>query len=340
VDTLSRQAIRSNPAFVDDGQSFQSADGYFDIPGLPNGFYTIHVTGGNSGEATIFGVQVADGQYPADLDIVLSGGGVIWGYTVDKENRPISGAKARLGEIEKTTDAEGAFAFEGLGPDRYTLVLSHKDYSPTTLYNLTLAEYGEIDLGYVTLSEGGSIDGRVRYKSGDGAGGYIVEVETPEGFPISSMEENENLLARADADGYFTIPKIAKGGYRLILRQTESSRDQLVSSYGRAIQSRLVTVNEGEATKVEFILDEGVEFYGTVHLKGEPLSRSTLALYPKFQSLTQMFLAVTDPWGNYHFVGVPAGNYEAVIAEFSGEDARPVPVSVPEQESYQHDFRF
>ena len=64
------------------------------------------------------------------------------------------------------------------------------------------------------------------------------------------------------------------------------------------------------------------------------------ALYPKFQTHTQMFLTVTDGFGNFYFDGVPAGNYEAVIAEFSAEDSRPVPVSVPEQESYQHDFRF
>jgi len=350
--TLQLKAVSSDPAafeladlgktgpFSDNGQVFQSQGGTFEIDGIPNGIYTLHAESENHGEASIFGVETSDMQEPPDLQIVLEGGQALIGTVFDPKGAFVEGATVRLGEVVKRTPLAGRFEFHGLSPDTYILVISHPDFAVKTIPDIVVQEGRDRNLGKIVLTGGGILEGQVKRSSGEGIGGYVIQLEPSDGPPASLEKESDRFLAGADGEGFFRFNRLSGGTYRLTLRQTEVSRDRAFSRYGRPVQSRQVGVTEGSATHVDLVVDEGVQLSGTVLVGGKPLARSTVVLYPRFKTDVEELVALTDQWGNYSFDGVPAGQYEAVVAEFSPDDARPVQLTVPEQPSLRHDFKF
>jgi hypothetical protein len=332
--------IGDSAPFSKDGQIFQSQDGSFDIPDLPDGIYTLSIVSEEQGEASLFGIEVIDSQYSPDLAVVLDGGGMIFGSIVSEDGRPLEGASAQLGEIVKETPADGIFEFRGLAADRYTIQIGHPDYAMKTVSNLDLSGEGDINLGKVSLTQGGSIEGRVLYSDGEGAVGYVIRVDTTDGTPLSRIAGSGGFMARTDNEGFFNLANLSGGRYRLTLCQTGAGREQVLPTSGRPVQSREISVKEGAVSEVEFVVDSGVQVFGTVQMAKQPLARSTIVLYPKFKTDIREFTSLTDKWGNYSFSGVPAGQYDAVVAEFSPEDARSVQLTVPDEPMFHHDFEF
>ena len=337
---LNLSNIGDSAPFSEDGQIFQSPDGSFDIPDLPDGIYTLSIVSEEQGEATLFGVEVIDSQYAPDLAIVLDGGGIIFGTVVSEDGKPIEGASARLGEVVKETSSDGSFEFRGLAADRYAIQITHPDYAMKAVPNLNLSEGSDLNLGKVSLTQGGRIDGRVVYANGEGANGYVIRVDTSEGMPLSGIAGSRGYSARTDNEGYFTVAGLSGGKYRLTLCRTGSSGDQVLPKNGRPVQSHEFLLKDGAVFKPKLVVDEGVQVFGTVRMKKQPLARSTVVLYPKFKTSVREFTGLTDQWGNYSFPGVPAGQYDAVVAEFSPEDARTVQLTVPDKPMFHYDFNF
>ncbi|MCG3195921.1 MAG: hypothetical protein GHCLOJNM_00390 [bacterium] len=312
-----------------------SEDGTFEITELGDGVYTLHVRAEGQGEASLFSLEVVDGAGPTDIKVVLNGGGSIVGRALGPKGQPVPRAVAKVGRVECTLLPDGTFAFLGLPQDRYALVVRHKDYAPIVVPSIPVSAGGRADVGTLTFGNGGTISGRVRYSSGEGCGNRLLRAEPAISEFLADLLETPST--RTDGQGYFSFPRMAQGEYRL------SVRSEPGSLLGFSSQSKTVAVHDGQTSQVDFVLDEGVRVQGQVTVQGRPLARSTFVLYPRGGSsrgAAEEFVTVTDAAGNYLFEGVPAGNYEAVAAEFSPEDSRSASVTIPDQPVFEQNFSF
>jgi hypothetical protein len=322
-------------------QVFHTPDGGFEIPGLPEGIYTLNFLSDEAGEAHLFGIEVGPQGNSAGLTVVLNAGGFMYGNVVDTKNLPIAGAKVHLGEsVKETWPEDGGFEFGGLAPDTYALVVTHRDYPPAFVDNLVLQEGIDLDIGNIQMGGGGSIVGNVVFENGAGASDYTVQAE-PENLMLMGALETSTFVAETDPAGYFALDNLSAGGYRLILREGSGFHYGPGSDpVGTAVQTQTVQVADGEETPVQFVIGDGVRLSGTVLVNGQPLSRSSISLFPKFETPVTEYTALTDAFGRYSFQGIPPGTYEAIVAEFSEDAARNLNLNVPEQPEYQHDIRY
>ncbi len=343
VDPILTTHLSSREEF-NQGQAFNAPDGSFEISGLPNGYYTLTVLAEGFGEANVFGISVENGNYPPDYSIVLNGGGGIKGHVFAPltggsagQMKGIAGATVRLGEVSKETDGAGTFEFKGLAQDQYAILVEHSDYAPVFKSRINVTSGQTTDIGQIQLGSGGSIEGRVFFKDGTGAGGYVIQVDGTDGLDWG--KDFGYNLARADQDGYFQIPSLSPGSYRLTVRQPSAVQGKVLSEYGRPILTRSVEVQGEDATQVQLVVDEGAYVSGTVVLKGRPLANSTLVLYPRYGTDLQELITLTDSQGRYSFEGVPAGTYEVFAGEYS-DDPKRASLTVPNTEEHTQDFTF
>lgn len=223
-------------------------------------------------------------------------------------------------------------------PDRYALVVTHPDYASAIVPNIAVKEGIPTNVGVIQLSEGGSIEGYVRFKNGAGAADYVVHAD-----PAGGMTNPTNVdlfVTHTDDSGHFKLSDVALGQYRLQLRAASSGGSLAQSGYGHILQSRFVAVNEGQPTIVELTVDAGSRMSGKVTLGGKPMGGSTLVLYPRFRTEVTEFVTVTDHLGNYSYEGIPPGNYEAVAGEFSIDQAHRVALTVPDLPVFEQNFTF
>lgn len=342
VDPILRAGLEGREEFRN-GQAFNAPDGSFEISGLPNGYYTLTAVAEGVGEANVFGIAVKNGEYPPDFMLVLNGGGGIKGQVVASiadapgTQRGVANATVRLGEVTKQTDASGAFEFRGLAEDDYALLVEHHDYASVFKSNIRVQSGQSTDIGAVSLTEGGAIEGRVFYKDGVGAAGFIVQIDGDQ-----TMDWGQDFgfnLARADMDGYFRIPNVSAGSYRLTVRRPSAVAGRMLSEYGRPILTRSLQVQGQGVTNVQLIVDDGARVSGRVVVAGRPLVHSTLVLYPRYGTDLQELIAITDAEGNYSFDGVPPGVYEVFASEYS-DDPKRASLTVPNAPEHQQDFTF
>jgi protocatechuate 3,4-dioxygenase beta subunit len=316
-------------------QNVQSEDGSFEITGLPDGFYTLHARAEGIGETSVFGLEVAKGKGPESLNLILNGGGAILGRVVGPNGQSVTNTTAKLGEVVQSVPEAGTFSFLGLAQDQYTLVVTNEDYAPIVVSNIQVAPGKPADLGTLTFGPGGSIEGRVRFASGEGSPDYFVEAQLSDS--MVTPELIGEARTRSDASGFFTIPKLSQGAYQVVLRSSDLTNG---ASFGQPVQSKTVQVQAGAPTQVEFLVDAGAHVSGKITFGGVPLAQSTFVIYPRSQSSVSEYMTFTDKWGNYEFDGVLPGNYEGVAAEFSPDNSKKVSFTVPDQPVLEQNFTF
>ncbi len=317
--------------------SVQSEDGSFEMTGLAPGQYTLNVQSEGQGEAST-AFEILRDETPPDLKLVLNSGGSITGMVVGGDGKPAADATVGLGDLQRAVLPDGSFSFLGLPPDRYALVVTHPDYAPVIASNIAVQEGKPSNVGTIQLGEGGDIEGFARFSNGAGAGDYVIKAE-----PSGGMTNPTNVdlfVTRTDDSGHFRLSGVGVGPYRLQLRSASKGGSLAQSGYGQVLQSRFVTVNEGQTTSVQLVIDNGTRISGKVTMGGKPWASSTLVLYPRFRTEVTEFVAVTDRIGNYSFEGVPPGNYEAVAGEFSVEQSKSMMLTVPDQPAFTQNFSF
>lgn len=188
--------------------------GNFVLANVCPGEYVIGITktGNHSQEA--MKVRLDAGETITGLKLVYDGGVLyaISGFVTDEQGNPVEDARVQAHAIskplnipEQSTDAEGAFQFDGLPPGEYTL-----DARARGLYGdgFVIASAGATDIVLAL--------GTQRFLSG--------QVKDDRGAPVSNFsvtvlsEENPNSASTsdvADPAGRFRIPAPPSGNWRL-----------------------------------------------------------------------------------------------------------------------------
>ncbi|MCY2961279.1 MAG: carboxypeptidase-like regulatory domain-containing protein [Planctomycetota bacterium] len=114
-------------------------------------------------------------------------------------------------EPRARTNAEGRYTFAAIQPrDRYTLILSHPDYSRKEEPTIPVGETGSAEMPVITLTPGATLTGRVRNEAGDFVQGATLHLE---GFSYQGLGivAPDRVTSTTDAEGNYRFKNVASG---------------------------------------------------------------------------------------------------------------------------------
>ena len=209
-------------AFIGDPVSVRSADGTFAIHSVQPGTWGVIVLGPGTARQVITDVHVADGKTTDLGDIVLARGAKISGHVTDTSGAPVVGARVQIGlalrgmpdrgtlaaafagSYTTTTDASGAYVFDGVALGEHESISATAPGRGMAPPLPLPAGDSTIDL---TLAASGGIDGTlVNYTSG------YVGVHARSTVPGMSRISLDAVL---DASGGFHFDDVPAGDYSI-----------------------------------------------------------------------------------------------------------------------------
>ena len=195
-------------------------------PGSYNGDYTLEVTALGFASQSVT-ITILNGDNPV-VNFTLLKQGILTGHVTDERDLPLGGASVSLGAPQTFTDVRGLYSIM-LDPGQYTETVTLTGFR-TNVASVTISVGGTL-VHDVTLARAvpGSITGTVTDDNG-------AALDATVAIPGAST--------RTDADGSFTVANVPPGTY------------EATASAGRhyTADTETVTVNEGQATAVNFIL--------------------------------------------------------------------------------------
>jgi protocatechuate 3,4-dioxygenase beta subunit len=283
-------------------------DGSFELSVAP-GSWRVRATADGYRPADVSNVDLDAGETKEGVEIALKRGGGLTGHVVDNRGNPVSGANVACCSAgggggfggpgggfgggassgpSATTDADGAFALDGL-PEGHVLltvtsgdtVPASRDVDPAATPDVTIA-----------LSTGAEITGTVvSSDAGSPVPGASVSL-APEGD--SGAAGGAPQTAQSDGAGGFHFDHLSAGRYRLTAqtKTTSSTPQDLVVSDGQPMDGVRVTVSTG----IE--IDGAVTGLPSGQLGGVNVSASATG----FQSS-----AVTSDDGRFTITSAPSG---------------------------------
>lgn len=114
-------------------------------------------------------------------------------------------------EPRARTDAEGRYTFAAIQPrDRYTLILSHPEYSRKEEASIPVGETGSWEMPPITLTPGATLSGRVRNEAGDFVQGAQLHLE---GFNYQGLGivAPDRITVTSDAEGAYRFKNVPSG---------------------------------------------------------------------------------------------------------------------------------
>jgi hypothetical protein len=302
--------------------------GRYRVDGLDRGRYNVFARRGNSfnftpGSHAEF--SLADGEQKAGVDLVLPAAGKrIAGKVLGPDDKPVSGAIVTSGLDREgfafrqpvreggptvpmaVSDADGAFALEGLSDGTYTLWATDPSHADGEEKGVTAGSTSVT----IHLQRGASVAGVVHTRSGQAVTDYTI-IALPGGDRGASPNDRgrNQMLARMwspsaqvhDVDGAFLISRLAPGPYELSATTGDGQGAVLP-----------VTVAAGEQKQgLTLLVDAGAKVVGRVveFDSGAPLGAVTVQITVASNRLEGR----TDAGGAFTIEGVPPGHARADI---------------------------
>ncbi|SNV53378.1 Serine-aspartate repeat-containing protein D precursor [Corynebacterium imitans] len=289
-----------------------NSNGYFNIPNIPDGQYTVEVAATERTVGTNASVTLKPGDNK-NLDQILVNlhRRNATGRVLDEQNNPVSGAELKLsgnGQAEKTvkTDAEGNYRFEGLKPGTYTV-----EVKGSTAYG---SGGGQLDIQPERDTEK---DFKVSKNKAtlSGWGSVVGSDEKPANVELKlwgkDADGKERVVSTATTseDGTFSFAGVEAGTYAIEV--VESDRFQ----GGRTDAN--IDVKPGESKRFGLqMVYKTVTATGLVTLDREQLKNVDVTVTQKATGKT--ISTRTDDQGRFTIMGLDHGAYTASIAAKPG----------------------
>jgi protocatechuate 3,4-dioxygenase beta subunit len=245
---------RSSPG---DPSAVHADDGAFVIDDVPAGKWDVQASAGGYQKGRAAGVTVDEGGTAEGVEVRLVRGSSIAGRVIeDRSGKPVIDAAVRAepasggvgmprmvgldDDSSATTDAEGRFRLEGLGPGSYTLTASHPEWTEETERVELKEQPSTVE---IRLGRGGAISGVV-LAGGRGVGGAGVSLSAAgqSRGPFGGGDRN----AITDDAGRFRFDTLTAGRYTVVASlRTQSSAPAEAVLQGDASQDVTLVLAEG-----------------------------------------------------------------------------------------------
>lgn len=285
-------------------------DGRFEIRGLAGGRWDLTATAEGYRDAVEEGVEVATGEVPAELRLVLERGVEVSGRVTGADGEPVAAARivvsgaggarpasAVPSRRRAATDGDGHYRLGGLDPGPTRFTVEHPEYRRLVREHEVAPGHAGVDF---QLRRGGEIVGRVVDSEGRGVAGARVTARPPsEGY--STLDTGRSVATAAD--GRFRIAGLSEGSYTVGAEK---------AGYAAAQTERPIALGDGPAAPVELRLTRGVSVAGRVLGLGfDELSRVRIVgLQP--QRPTPPAAAEADYEGRYRLPGLRPGDWTVI----------------------------
>jgi len=173
-----------------------------------------------------------------EVEFNLQAGGVIQGEVVDPNGLPVEGAEVTAvggrgvvsiaGWVRRkdTTDADGAFTLRGLPVGEVSVIARREGFLASGLKGFELIAGEEMKDVVLSLSEGSSVEGSVRWPDGS----PVIDTLVSASFDRSALLGADSINAargaegeaRTDEDGRFRITALGKGPFTVSASQAPS----------------------------------------------------------------------------------------------------------------------
>jgi len=186
-------------------------------------------------------------------------GGIVRMATDSKVGEASSGSVDEFGRhfLEATTDAEGAFRFDAVGPGKYMIDLRHPEYVFYEPQQFVVLPEGKVAQDVYVAMRGGAFYGSVMDDDGNPAKGWTVMAEEPRS---RSLGQPRDYSVTVDEQGFFRI--VGLPACNMWLRvNTAEGRIRLTEPY---------PLGPGEEREVNFDFSGRVLVRAHVTLNGEP----------------------------------------------------------------------
>ncbi len=275
-----------------------------------------------------------------NINFAFTTGAIITGRVVeDGSGAPIAGVSASASSMAEgsseyrsaETDASGFYTITRLTGGGYTLYFSTNDSNHLSEYYdntqdspgtvITVAAQSMLQNINASLKPGGQVLGRVTAAdTSGGLGSVYVTVYLKQGDNY-----NQTGSTTTDASGYYTVPRLGTGTYRIKFEGGSGAATAYLTEYynnARSLESATdfsVTVS-ANTTGINAALDRGGQISGRVI--GEDSQSGLQLVYVWVYSGTEALVrAQTNSNGEYTTEGVPAGSYNI---KFEPYEAWPV----------------
>lgn len=237
----------------------------------------------------------------ARVDAKLSAGKTIAGIVVDESGRPISEASVSLMGTQRrptitSTDATGAFKFEGVESGRYQLRASKSGLTPAELSDVDADTAGQLR---IELKSGAVLVGRVVGLPREQLGNVFVAVRPVEGRPLST---------NTDPSGAFRIEGVPAGSVRVT-----AATGGVASPATRYAEQKTLNVAPTGETSVELEFKDGATVTGVVTKASQPLSGVEVSFQSADRRVPSVGSSTTDARGRYEVTGIQSVPHEVIV---------------------------
>jgi len=330
----------------DEWEEVQSADGRFQLSGLPPGKIRVRVRADGWLDPKEHEVTLASGEASDELTFELAAGISVRGVVVDATSgRPVPeaqvtayrddgqrgrgagpirfagdpedldflGLSSMRGRRSFLTDGQGRFVATGLAAGKYRFTARHPDRAKASATDVELTEGQDAPELRIELTAGGAIAGLVTGRGGRPVGDALM---------VAASLSSGALKSSASApDGGYRIDGLPAGRYFVFKSRLEDNATNLLYDLLGNMRLQTVTVKEGETARkdVHDETENSVRVYGVVRDGAEPVGRAMVtALGQDSDGIFGLGIRAkpTDPRGEYELIGLKPGSYFFQVVRF------------------------
>ncbi|MFO1076733.1 MAG: carboxypeptidase-like regulatory domain-containing protein [Planctomycetota bacterium] len=332
-------------------REIQSADGTFELRGIPPGRIRVRVRAEGYLDAKEQTVDLQPAQTSDVLAFEIAAGVPVHGVVLDAETRqPVSDAQVTayrqrdndqqrrrglpfqvdidpedfdfLGLSSATnqrsgiTDSKGRFTLTALEAGKYRFTARHPDMAKASTKDVeVLADQPTPDVE-IQLDSGGGVEGNVT--------GYALQPLADALMVAFSIQTGTMRSSTTDKGGYYRIDGLPPGQYIVFKSRMDERADNIGLELMTNMRLKTVTVKKGRFTRLDVHDegDDGVRIHGFVRENGTPVPRALVTVLGSDRDgLLGMGVraGAADLEGRYELLGIKPGSYVMQVTRFLGQ---------------------
>ncbi len=343
-----------------DWREIQTADGTFELRGIPPGRIRVRVRADGFLEPANQEIDLQPGQQGDVLTFRLEPGLPVAGRVVDESGKPVSDAQvtayknregggsrgafnfqidpedfdflalsAATNRRSAISDSQGRFLVPALEAGKYRFTARHPDLAKSSTKDVEVKVGEPTPEVEIVLDAGGGIEGAVT-----GLGMRPLADALMVAF---SIQAGTMRSSTSDKAGYYRIDGLPPGQYVVFKSRLDERADNIPLELMSNMRLKTVTVRQGKLSRLDVHDqgEDGVRVFGVVRENGAPVPRALVTLLGSDRDgLLGMGVRANAAGmdGRYELIGIKPGSYVMQVTRFQGQPVQTTfEVDVPDE---------